>query len=80
MSDSSKEMTIMSKMSEMTKMFEEKRKEKNCQPAASDTPDLIQTECVTDSRLACPNKEYIKRNIQTKLNLKNLDGKWPNGA
>ena len=27
-----------------------------CQPAASDTPDIIQTECVTNSGLACPNK------------------------
>ena len=31
-------------------------KTKQCQPAASDTPDLIQTECVTDSGLACPKK------------------------
>ena len=27
-------------------------KTKKCQPAAGDTPDLIQTECVTDSGLA----------------------------
>ena len=37
------------------------------QPAASDTPDLIKTECVTDSGLACPKKKIISGN--TGLNL-----------
>ena len=32
-----------------------------CQPAASHTPDLIQTECVADSGLACQNKKIIKK-------------------
>ena len=48
---------------------------KTCQPAASDTPDLIQTECVADSRLAChknKNKPYVKNKIKNKINLHNV--------
>ena len=34
------------------------KKTKKCQPAAWDTPDLIQTECVPDSRLARQKQNY----------------------
>ena len=55
-------------------------KTKKCQPAASDTPDIIQTECVTDSSLAHPNKKIKKRNIQTNYTPKKLAGKWTTAA
>ena len=42
-------------MTKMTKVVTQ-TKTKKCQPAASDTSDLIKTECVTDSGLACQKK------------------------
>ena len=52
-----------------------KKKQKKCQPAASDThiPDLIQTECVADSGLARHNKKN-KQNVKNK-NERLIDGK-----
>ena len=49
-----------------------KIKTKKCQPAAGDTPDLIQTECVTDSRLALPTKKYPNIKIQKKKKILTL--------
>ena len=45
-------------------------KTKKCQPAASDTTDLFQTECVTDRGLACSNKK-----CEFKIYGKILEGK-----
>ena len=42
-------------------------KTKKCQPADSDTPDLIQTECVTDSGLARPNKNAENTQMEKEL-------------
>ena len=44
--------TTVHKITKITKKYKQ-TKTKKCQPAASDTPDLIQTECVTDSGLSC---------------------------
>ena len=38
-----------------------KIKEKKCQPAARDAPDLIQTECIPDRGLARPQKKSTER-------------------
>ena len=48
-------------------------KYKKCQPAARDTPDLIQTECVSDSGLARPTKKIIteRKNSKPKINVDN---------
>ena len=42
-------------------------KTKKCQPAARDTPDLIQTECVPDSWLTRPNKKNITERKNYKI-------------
>ena len=49
-----------------------KIKNKKCQPAASDThiPDLIQTECVADSRLARQKKSTERKKRKNKKNEK----------
>ena len=43
-------------------------KTKKCQPAASHTPDLIQTECVADSWLARQNKKITKQKTHKSSN------------
>ena len=58
-----------------------KIKTKKCQPAASDTPDLIKTERVTDSGLARPNKKINKMKNSNKMKhekpgWKSLFEKW----
>ena len=50
-----------------------KIKTKKCQPAARDIPDLIQTECVPDSWLACPkNKNKLNRKKRKKRDCTNV--------
>ena len=46
-------------------------KYKKCRPAARDTPDLIQTECISDSGLARPTKKIIteRKNSKPKINI-----------
>ena len=59
----------------LTKIFSQsknKKKEKKCQPAARDTPDLIQTECVPDRGLARhtkKNKLNAKKKIENSRNI-----------
>ena len=50
---------------------QKRKKEKKCQPAARDTPDLIQTECVPDRGLA-RSKNLTKRKKYEKLNIGRL--------
>ena len=49
-------------------------KTKKCQSAAGNTPDLIQTECVADSGLTCPNKKIYEQKNTYKS--QNSDGNW----
>ena len=42
-------------------------KTKKCQPAASDTPFLIQTECVTDSSLALPKNKELEHEARSRV-------------
>ena len=54
---------------EMWAHIQSENKTKKCQPAAGDTPDLIQTECVTNSRLTHPNKNIVKTMMEIGLHI-----------
>ena len=43
--------------------------QKKCQPAAVDMPDLIQTEHVNSSGLACQKKKKKKKALRWKMNV-----------
>ena len=55
---------------EKSKQTPKQKTNKKCQPAAGDMPDIIQTEHVPSSWLACPNKKITKTR-KSKKNVKN---------
>ena len=67
-----KKMNLKSHLSPVMIKSHENKKTKKCQPAAGDTPDLIQTECVTDSGLARQKKLTERKKYKTQTNKMNL--------
>ena len=57
----------MTKLDEMTIKT---KKQTKCQPAARDTPDLIQTECVPDSGLSCQKQKKSTERKKYKIKMK----------